>query len=198
MLNVNEVEEPERDLPGWQMLWQQFNDFVIYLLLIAALISALLGDWVEAAAIMAIVILNAVLGVIQERRAEEALAALNELAAPEANVLREGRRMTIPARELVPGDLVFLEAGNYVPADVRLTTAVNLRVDEAALTGESIAVLKDAGLVLEADAGEVATPLFKIGMRIGHGIDTRLCHQRMGTSALAKVVELPFEEFVHR
>jgi Ca2+-transporting ATPase len=136
----------------WQMLWQQFNDFVIYLLLIAALISALLGDWVEASAIMAIVILNAVLGVIQERRAEEALAALKELAAPEANVLREKRRVTIPARELVPGDLVFLEAGNYIPADVRLVSAVNLRVDEAALTGESIPVLKDAGMVLEADA----------------------------------------------
>ena len=136
----------------WQMLWQQFNDFVIYLLLIAALISALLGDWVEAAAIMAIVILNAALGVIQERRAEAALAALKELAAPDANTLRNGRRVTIPARELVPGDIVFLEAGYYIPADVRLTEAVNLRIDEAPLTGESVPVQKQAGLVLEPEA----------------------------------------------
>lgn len=136
----------------WQMLWQQFNDFVIYLLLIAAVISAILGDWVEASAIMAIVLLNAALGVIQERRAEEALAALKELAAPEANVLRDGRRITVPARDLVPGDLVFLEAGNYVPADVRLVTAINLRVDEAALTGESVPVQKDEDLQLEPDA----------------------------------------------
>ena len=136
----------------WQMLWQQFNDFVIYLLLIAALISVVVGDWVEASAIMAIVLLNAVMGVIQERRAEEALAALKELAAPEANILREGHRITIPARELVPGDIVFLEAGNYIPADLRLTSAVNLRIDEAALTGESVPVQKNAKIKLEPDA----------------------------------------------
>jgi Ca2+-transporting ATPase len=136
----------------WQMLWAQLNDFVIYLLLIAALISALLGDWVEASAIMAIVVLNAVMGIVQERRAEEALAALKELASPEANVMRDGHRITIPARDLVPGDVVFLEAGNYIPADVRLTSAVNLRIDEAALTGESVASQKEAHLILEADA----------------------------------------------
>jgi P-type Ca2+ transporter type 2C len=136
----------------WQLLWAQFNDFVIYLLLIAAIISALLGDWVEAAAIMAIVLLNAALGVIQERRAEEALAALQELAAPEANVLREGHRVTIPAKELVPGDIVFLEAGNYIPTDMRLVTTINLRIDEAALTGESVPVQKDATLSLDPEA----------------------------------------------
>jgi len=134
----------------WQMLWEQFNNFVIILLVVAAIVSVLLGDWVEAAAIMTIVILNAALGVIQERRAEEALAALREMAAPEANVLRDGRRISIPARELVPGDIVFLEAGNYIPADLRLVEAVNLRIDEAALTGESVPVQKDARLRLEA------------------------------------------------
>ena len=136
----------------WQMLWEQFNNFVIILLIVAAVTSALLGDWVEAAAIMAIVLLNAALGIIQERRAEEALAALKELAAPEANTLRDGRRVTIPARELVPGDIVYLEAGNFIPADVRLTEAVNLRIDEAALTGESVPVQKDANITLETDA----------------------------------------------
>jgi Ca2+-transporting ATPase len=147
----NELEgEPPTTI--WQMLWIQLNNFVIYLLLIAAVVSALLGDWVEAAAIMAIVILNAVLGIVQERRAEEALAALKELSSPEADVLRNGRRITIAAKDLVPGDIVFLEAGNYIPADLRLVQTVNLRIDESALTGESIASKKEANITLEPDS----------------------------------------------
>jgi Ca2+-transporting ATPase len=121
----------------------------VILLIIAAVISALLGDYVEAGAIIAIVILNAVLGIIQERRAEQALAALQELAAPEANIVRDGRRITVQAHKIVPGDIVFLEAGNYVPADVRLIDAINLRIDEAALTGESVPAKKDARTVLQ-------------------------------------------------
>ena len=135
----------------WELLWGQINSFVIYMLLSAAIISALLGDYLEAIAIMAIVILNAVMGIIQENRAEAALAALKKLAAPEAAVLRGGHRVSIPAPELVPGDIVFLEAGNYVPADVRLLEAINLRVDEASLTGESLAVQKNAQTRLESD-----------------------------------------------
>jgi Ca2+-transporting ATPase len=133
----------------WQMLWEQFNNFVIILLIIAAIISALLGDYVESAAIMAIVILNAILGIVQERRAEQELAALRQLAAPEANILRDGHRVVIPARDLVPGDIVFLEAGYYVPADVRLIEAINLKIEEAALTGESVPVKKDANIRLQ-------------------------------------------------
>jgi len=133
----------------WQMLWEQFNNFVVILLIVAAVISALLGDYVEAGAIVAIVILNAVLGIVQERRAEQALAALRKLAAPEANILRDGHRITVPASQLVPGDIVFLEAGNYIPADLRLTDAINLRIDEAALTGESVPAQKDANTVLQ-------------------------------------------------
>jgi Ca2+-transporting ATPase len=132
-----------------QMLWEQLNNFVVILLIVASVISALLGDYVEAAAIMAIVILNAVLGIVQERRAEEALAALKKLAAPDAQVIRDGRRQSIPAYELVPGDIVFLEAGNFVPADLRLLEAINLRVEEASLTGESLAVQKNATTVLD-------------------------------------------------
>ncbi len=135
----------------WQMLWEQFNNFVVILLLVAAAISFVLGDYVEAGAIMAIVVLNATLGVIQERRAEQALAALRKLAAPEAQVIRDGSRKTLPASQLVPGDLVLLEAGNFVPADIRLIEAVNLRIEEAALTGESVPVQKDATLRLEAN-----------------------------------------------
>jgi len=135
----------------WQMLWAQFNNFLVILLIVAAAVSALLGDYIEAAAIMAIVVLNAALGVVQERKAEQSLAALRRLAAPEAHVVRDGSRQTVPASGLVPGDVVFLEAGNYIPADVRLLEAVNLRVEEAALTGESLPVQKDATARLESD-----------------------------------------------
>jgi Ca2+-transporting ATPase len=144
----NQLKEASR--PTFlQMLWEQLNNFVVILLIIASVISALLGDYVEAAAIMAIVVLNAVLGIVQERRAEEALAALKKLAAPDAQVMRDGRRVSIPSYELVPGDLVFLESGNFIPADIRLLEAVNLRVEEASLTGESLAVQKNAATVLE-------------------------------------------------
>ena len=147
----NELEEaPPKTI--WAKLWDQFNDFTIWLLIGAALISAVLGEWVEAGAILAIVILNAVLGIIQEQRAEEALAALKKLAAPEADVIREGIRVTVPARVLVPGDVVVLEAGNYIPADLRLLETYNLKVEEAALTGESVPVQKDAGVTLPQDA----------------------------------------------
>jgi len=146
----NELEEAP-PTTFWQLLWEQFNNFVVILLIVAAVISALLGDYLEASAIMAIVILNAALGVFQERRAEQALAELQKLAAPEAHVIREGKHLVISARELVPGDIVSLEAGNYIPADVRLIEAINLRVDESALTGESVPVQKNAAAHLESD-----------------------------------------------
>src|SRR5215213_8882864 len=144
----NQLEEAPR--PTFlHMLWEQLNNFVVILLIIASIISAILGDYVEASAIMAIVVLNSVLGIVQERRAEEALAALKKLAAPDAQVVRDGHRVSIPSYELVPGDLVFLEAGNFIPADIRLLEAVNLRVEEASLTGESLAVQKNAATVLD-------------------------------------------------
>ncbi len=150
-------ELAERPRPTfWKMLLDQFNNFLILILIAAALISLVLGEMEEAIAIIAIVLLNAILGVVQERRAEEALAALKKMAAPDAHVLRDGHRVTIPARELVPGDIVFLEAGNYVPADLRLIEAVNLHIDEASLTGESVAVEKrhDGVLPEEASLGD--------------------------------------------
>lgn len=134
-----------------QRVISQLNNFVVILLMVAAVISALLGDYVEATVIMAIVVLNTVLGVVQESRAEEALAALKKMAAPEASVLRDGHRVYIPAPELVPGDVVFLEAGNFIPADLRLVESVNMSIDEAALTGESVPVKKNASFLLEND-----------------------------------------------
>ena len=148
---ANELQEaPPTSI--WIKIYEQFANFIVILLLVAAVISAIFTDWVEAAAIMTIVILNAALGVIQENRAEEALAALKKMSAPDANVLREGHRQAIPAREVIPGDIVFLEAGNYVPADMRLLETANLRIEEAALTGESVAVTKNPDLELEEDA----------------------------------------------
>ena len=146
----NQLQEAPRPT-FWHMLWDQLNNFVVILLIVASIISALLGDYIEAGAIMAIVVLNAVLGIVQEQRAEEALAALKRLAAPDAQVLRDGSRRVVPARDLVPGDIVFLEAGNYVPADVRLLEAVNLRVEEASLTGESLPVHKSAATIMDKD-----------------------------------------------
>jgi len=142
----------ERPRPGFfKLLLDQFNNFLIIILIVAAVISLLLGEVIDASAIMAIVVLNAVLGVVQESKAEQALAALKKMAAPNAQVIRDGVQASVPARELVPGDVVLLEAGNYVPADLRLVESVNLKVEEASLTGESVPVNKDARMVLDKD-----------------------------------------------
>ena len=146
----NQLTEAPR--PGFlAQLWGQLNNFIVILLIVASIVSALLGQWIDASAIMTIVVLNAVLGIVQEGRAEESLAALKKLAAPEAHVLRDGRHLSISSRDLVPGDIVFLEAGNHVPADLRLLEAINLQVEEAALTGESMPVHKNAAMILEKD-----------------------------------------------
>jgi Ca2+-transporting ATPase len=146
----NELKEAPRPT-FWTRLLDQFRSFLIIILIVASIISLLLGDYVEAGAIMAIVVLNAALGVIQESRAEESLAALKKMSAPEAQVIRDGHQTRVPARDLVPGDLVNLETGNYVPADVRLIEAINLRIDEASLTGESVPAAKVADVVLDRE-----------------------------------------------
>ncbi len=149
-LGANELTEKPR--PGFlSLLWNQFNNYLVIILIVAALIALALGEWVDSIAIMIIVVLNAVVGVIQESKAEQALAALKKMSAPNAQVIRDGRQTTVPGRELVPGDIVLLEAGNYVPADMRLVTTVNLKVEEASLTGESVPVEKNAAAVLDKD-----------------------------------------------
>jgi Ca2+-transporting ATPase len=147
---ANELQERPR--PSFAaLLWDQFNNYLVIILIVAAGVSLSLGEYVDSIAILVIVVLNAVVGVIQEAKAEQALAALQKMAAPQAQVIRDGRQMSIPGRELVAGDIVLLEAGNYVPADLRLVEAVNLKIEEASLTGESQPVEKNASVVLDRE-----------------------------------------------
>jgi len=143
-------EPPER---WWVKLLRQFHELVIYILIAAAVISGLLQEWIDTFAILAIVILNGILGFLQEEKAGRALAALQGMSAPHARVRRGGELRTIDAGDLVPGDVLMLEAGDNISADGRLLESFNLRVAEAALTGESVPVEKSAAPVLPADAG---------------------------------------------
>ena len=160
-LGANELTEKPR--PGFlALLWDQFNNYLVIILIVAAILAALLGEYVDSVAIMCIVVLNAVIGVIQESKAEQALAALKKMAAPTAQVIRDGYQIAVPSRELVPGDIVLLEAGNYVPADLRLVSTANLKVEEASLTGESVPVEKSAAWCWTRRRGSViaGTPHF--------------------------------------
>ncbi|MDR3190589.1 MAG: cation-translocating P-type ATPase [Lactobacillaceae bacterium] len=134
-----------------QKFFNQFKDFMIAVLIAAAIIAAFTGEAVDAVIIMAVVVLNAVFGVFQEAKAEQAIAALKQMSAPNANVRRDGEVMTIPATELVPGDIVLLEAGDVIPADLRLLESNSLKMEEAALTGESVPVDKIATPIIEDD-----------------------------------------------
>jgi len=146
----NEIRE-RAPRPSWRMLLDQFTDFMILVLIAAAIISGIIGEPPDAIAIIVIVLLNGVIGFIQEYRAERAVAALKLLAAPTARVRRGGQSMEIPAPQLVPGDVVVLEAGKVVPADLRLIEAVQLKVDEAPLTGESVPVEKRVASLHDVD-----------------------------------------------
>ncbi|MHA1607512.1 MAG: calcium-transporting P-type ATPase, PMR1-type [Candidatus Freyarchaeota archaeon] len=145
----NEIEEAgKRSLAT--MFLDQFKSFLILILIIAALISLVLGDLADAGVISFVLLMNALLGFYQEYKAEQAVEALKRLVAPHAKVIRNGEKVEIPAREIVPGDLVLLEMGDRVPADLRLIETLNLQIDEATLTGESTPVLKNADAVLDA------------------------------------------------
>ena len=147
----NELED--RGLKSaWRVLWEQLIAAMVIVLIVAAVVSALLGDMKDAAAILVIVVLNALLGFRQEYKAEKAMAALKALAVPAVRVRREGKVDEISARDVVPGDVVLIETGNLVPADGRLIESFNLRVQEASLTGESEPVEKDRDAVADRDA----------------------------------------------
>jgi len=158
-----------------RMLFDQFTDFMIVVLIAAAVISGLLGDMVDTVVILVIIVLNAIVGFVQEYRAERAMAALRQLAAPLAQVRRDGQSHSIPAAELVPGDLVLLEAGSVVPADLRLLECAALKTQEAALTGESAPVDKSADSLAAGDAplGDRRNMAYKGTLAVngrGHGL----------------------------
>ena len=143
----NELKEKKGKNPVLVFL-EQFSSILVLLLIAAAGVSWALGEWLDAAAIMAIVILNAVFGFVQEYKAEQAIAALKKLVSPKARVLRGGREMQEESRLLVPGDVIVVEAGDRIPADCRLIEAIEFECEESALTGESLPVKKNAGITL--------------------------------------------------
>ncbi len=146
----NELVERGAKSP-WRILWGQLTSFMVVLLIVAAVVSAFLGDKADAAAILAIVLLNSLIGFRQEYRAEKAMEALKKLAVPTVRVRRGARLEEISARELVPGDIVLLSEGNLLPADCRILESANLRIRESALTGESEAVEKTPETLSEED-----------------------------------------------
>lgn len=180
----NAILEQQRRGPV-QMFFGQFADFMIIVLILAAIVSGFIGELTDTITIVVIVVLNALIGFIQEYRAERAVAALKRLSSPTAQVLREGKIQIIAAQQLVPGDLVMLEAGNVVPADLKLLDVARLKVEEAALTGESLPVEKAGALIRELDSplgdrrnmaykGTIATYGRGIGVVIATGMDTEL------------------------
>ena len=140
---ANELQEKKK-IPPFLLFLGQFKDFMIIILMAAALLSGILGDMTDALIILVIILLNAVLGFVQEFKAEKAMEALKKMAYTQTNVIRENKLTVISSTELVTGDVVILEAGNVVPADIRLVEAHQFRVDEASLTGESVPVDKNA------------------------------------------------------
>ena len=144
----NELQE-KGTRSWWRILLEQFAQTMVIILIVAAAISFFIGDWLEAGAILAIVFLFAILGFIEDYRADRAMASLREMAVPEARVIRNGKERQVSSRELVPGDIVLLEAGNIVPADMRLMEANDLKIDEASLTGESEPVVKGTDPIKE-------------------------------------------------
>jgi len=138
----NELQAARRISP-WAILFEQFKNILVLILLIAVVLSAFLGHSIEAIAIAVILLFAVLLGFVQEYRAERAIEALKRMAAPTATVIRDGEEMDMPARDLVPGDIIFIRAGDRIPADARLIEAVNLQIEEASLTGESVPVEKN-------------------------------------------------------
>ena len=133
----NRLPAPPRDGP-LKRFFKHFHDVLIYILLGAAVITALLGHWIDTGVILGVVVINAIIGFIQEGKAEQALEGIRKMLSLRAHVRRDGEWTEIEAENLVPGDLVRLRSGDRVPADLRLIEAVNLRIEESALTGESV------------------------------------------------------------
>ena len=163
---------------------KQFNDFMIIILIIASGISAVMaylegsGDYFDSIIIIAIVVFNAIMGLVQEAKAEKSLEALKKMSSPIAKVKRNGKITNIPSEEVVVGDIIILEAGNYVPADCRLIKTSNLKIEESALTGETVPVLKDANIILkqEVTLGDMVNMAYATTIVVG-GHRRRNCNR---------------------
>jgi Ca2+-transporting ATPase len=170
----------------FQLFFAQLNDVMIYILLAAAVVSGLVGEISDAIIIAIVILINAIVGVIQESKAEKALEALKKLSTPKAVVKRNGELVEIPSEEVVPGDIVVIDAGRYIPCDLRLIETANLKIEESALTGESVPVDKDSNLVLSEEntplgdqrnmafMSTLATYGRGIGVAIGTGMSTEI------------------------
>ena len=203
----NELSEGKRISPLVLFL-NQFKDFMVLVLVGATLISGLLGEYLDAVTIIAIIVLNGVLGFIQEYRAEQSLRSLKELSAPTARVIRDGVPVELPAVELVPGDVVLVESGDRIPADIRLLEANGLYAEESALTGESVPVSKHAMPVREAELplgdqknigfmGTMVTRGTGRGIVIRTGMDTemgKIAHMIEQTEAMETPLQRRLEQ----
>lgn len=173
----NELKE-EKKKPFIKKLAEQFLDPMIIILLLAAIISGVVGEAVDSVIILAIVIVNALLSIFQEGKAEEAIAALKKMSSPTVKVVRDGRISEIQSTELVPGDLVILETGDIVPADMRLIESSNLKIDESSLTGESVAVEKDAAVTMDEEVG--------IGDRVNYAYSASIVNYGRGKGVVTE------------
>ena len=174
---LNKLEEKKKESIIIKFV-KQFNDFMIIILIIASIISAVVAklegsnDYFDSIIIIAIVVFNAIMGLVQEAKAEKSLEALKEMTAPTCKVKRDGKICTIKSEQIVPGDIVLLEAGNYVPADCRLISSSNLKIEESSLTGETVPVLKDANCMLKEKTalGDMVNMAFSTTIVVnGHG-----------------------------
>ena len=182
---ANRLKDQEKKSVG-QMILEQLNDPLILILVVAMAISLLLHEAGDAIIIITVVVLNATVGIIQEGKAGKAVEALKKISSPQAYVVREGKRMKIPAEDLVQGDIVLLEAGNMIPADLRLIESQGICIEESTLTGESVAVEKDAAYVVEeagdnshANMAYMSTYMTKgrgMGVVAAPGMETRIGH----------------------
>jgi Ca2+-transporting ATPase len=203
----NELEKPKkRNI--FLRFFDQLKDFMILILFIASILSFVTGDYAEGALVIAIILINAILGLVQESKAEKALESIQKMSSPHATVMRDGVELVIDVSELVVGDIVLIEAGDYIPADLRIIESVNLKIDEAILTGEAVPVEKKAGIIKEDEVAlgdrinsgymsTVATYGRGVGLITGTGMDTEIGHIATMISE-AKTDQTPLQQSISK
>ena len=186
----NEFKE-KKTTSLFQKFIEQFKDFLVIILIIAATVSCFLGEISDAVIIFIVVIIDAAMGVIQENKAEESLKALKKMAAPLAHVIRDGKSYEIPSREVVPGDIVILEAGKFVPADLRIIESANLKIEESSLTGESVPSEKDSNVLdnIDIPLGDRNNTAFMSSM-VTYGRGTGIVYATGMNTEIGKIADM--------